>query len=317
MNKEKKTNSREQITKKKGQRAKSKLVLLFSLLITLSSLLIISCSSAPKKPTEIFSERIIAANQLNLANQTANQGRYEDALLIIGEARRLALGTDDPSLRIKTTMGRANILFALGRHAEAFKEWEIAADEGDVSEEPVLAALARIYTIRGELVLLANETEMSDHSARAAAERCKTRVTGEMLNVKSDSLSTATGYVTLGMAEKQLRSWVEAENAVKRALEIHEKNRCLEDAAYDWFLIASIRSLAGNYTTALEALRMAISFDRRAENGFGLASSWQAMGDVYKKSGQIEESGKAYRRALDIYRAINLSAKAEELEQLL
>ena len=57
--------------------------LLFSLLIALFSFLIFSCSSAPKKAAEIFTERIIAANQLNLANQTANQGRYEDALLIL------------------------------------------------------------------------------------------------------------------------------------------------------------------------------------------------------------------------------------------
>jgi tetratricopeptide (TPR) repeat protein len=132
--------------------------------------------------------------------------------------------------------------------------------------------------------------------------------------VRSDQLSTAAGYVTLGMAEKQLRRWAEAENAVRQALAIHEKSLSLEDAAYDWFIIASIRSVAGNHNAALEALRMAISFDRRAENGFGLASSWQAMGDVFQKAGRPGDSESAYRRAAEIFRALGFIDRAEKLE---
>ena len=271
------------------------------------------CSSAPKKPVEVFTTRIIAGNQLNLANQSASQGHYEDALLILEEARRLALSTDDPALRIKTSMSRGNILFSLGRHTEAFQEWETAAAEGSASGETVLAALARIYAIRAELVQLSNEKEPGDGDGAAAAEEIKTRLAVEMAAVKSDSSSTAVGNIVLGMAEKQMGRWTEAENAVKKALSFHEKNLNLEDAAYDWFLIASIRSVAGNYDSALEALKMAIRFDRRAENGFGLASSWQAMGDVYKKSGKAEESRDAYNRAAEIYRAINLNDLADQL----
>ena len=275
------------------------------------------CSSVPKKAAEVFTERNLSANQLNLANQTANQGRYEDALHILTEARRLALSTDDPPLRIKSAMSRGNILFSLGRHAEAFEEWENAAAEGEDSGEPVLAALARIYAIRGRLVLLANETGESGSDGSARAAEFKIRLTEELAFVKSDPLSGAAGYVTMGLAEKQLGNWAEAENIVLRAQEIHDKNRYLEDAAYDWFLIASIRSVAGNYESSLQALRMAISFDRRAENGFGLASSWKAMGEVHKKYGRSEESVKAFRRAADIYRAIGLLERAEQLEDQL
>jgi hypothetical protein len=58
----------------------------------------------------------------------------------------------------------------------------------------------------------------------------------------------------------------------------------------------------------------AINFDRRAENGFGLASSWQAMGDVYQKAGRTQESLDAWSRAAEIYRALGLDNKAESLE---
>jgi len=298
----------------KKKKSMIKKVLFFSALLIVYCSLFIACSSAPKKAPEIFTSLLLAANQLKLANQTADQGRYEDALLILDEALRLALSTDDSALRIKTSMSRGNILFSMGRHSEAFTEWENAAAEGDDSDQPVLAAQARIYTIRGKLVLLANESGDGWKEGDTAAAEYKVQLNQELVLVKSDALSTASGYVTLGMAEKQMGHWVEAESVVKQALEIHDKNRYLEDAAYDWFLIASIRSLAGNYDSSLQALEKALSFDRRAENGFGLASSWQAAGDVYQKAGRTEESRKAYRRAVDIFRAINLKDRAENLE---
>ena len=280
------------------------LSLLFAFLICLPG-----CSSAPKKPLEIFTERNVGASQLNLANQTAIHGRYEDALRLLAEARRIALSTDDPQLRIKTSMSRGNILFSMGRRTEAFSEFESAAAEGDASGENVLASLARIYTIRANLRL-----QEESGKNNAAVGDLTTRLNNEMTAVRSDSSATAAALVTLGMAEKLSGRWTEAENAVKKALDIHDKGRFLEDAAYDWFLIASIRSVAGNYDSSIEALRQAIRFDRRAENGFGLASSWQAMGDVYKKAGRTEDSRAAYRRAAEIFLAIGLNERADQLE---
>jgi len=271
------------------------------------------CSSTPKKPVEIFTDRNMAANQLNLANQTAARGRFSDALLILEEARRLALSTDDPALRIKTSTSRGSILFSLGRQAEAFREWENASTEADAAGQSVLAALARLYTIRARIVLLGTDPQGGKQTDDAAVE-FKNQIGKEMLIVKADPLSAAAGYVTLGMAEKQLKHWTEAEDAVTAALKIHEKNLYLEDSAYDWFLIASIRSVSGKYDSALEALETAISFDRRAENGFGLASSWQAKGEVYQKAGRPEEAGSARRRAAEIFRAIGLPDNAAKLE---
>jgi tetratricopeptide (TPR) repeat protein len=125
----------------------------------------------------------------------------------------------------------------------------------------------------------------------------------------------ASGYLTLALAEKHLHRWAEAEAAARRALAIYERGRFLEDSAYSWFIIASIRSLSGSYDSALLALRTAIEIDRRAENGFGLASSWHAMGDVYRNAGRLQESRAAHQRAADIYRAIGHHDRAEELER--
>ena len=277
-----------------------RIIIMFTLVIFILLAGFSGCSSAPKRPAEDFTIRNMASNQLNFAEKAANQGRFEDALLFLDEARRLTLSTDDPALRIRTSICNGNYLFSLGRETEAFQSLEAAAAEADASGQGNLAALARIYAIRAKLVLLSNTGKDAD----AAAQELKTRLVKEQAAIKSDPLTSAAGHVTMGFAERQLRRWAEAESAVKQGLEIHEKNRYLEDAAYDWFLIASIRSQAGNYSAALEALNKAIHFDRRAENGFGLASSWQAMGDVYKKAGKAEESQKAYNRAAEIFEAI-------------
>ena len=282
---------------------------LILLLITLFS----ACSSAPKPPTEIFADRNTAINLLAFANQTANHGRYEEALFILKDARRLALSTDDPKLRINTTISQGNFVFALGRHDEAFGEWENAAAEGEASGEKALAALARIYTIRGKILML----DQGSGIAYNIVEELKTQLGEEMALVRSDPYATAAGNITLGLAEKQSGNWAEAENAVRRALAFHERELHLEDAAYDWFIIGSIRSMAGNYESSLEALNTAIRFDRRAENGYGLASSWHAIGDVHMKAGNSDEAYAAWFRAAEIYRAINMPALAEKIESLL
>ena len=280
------------------------------LIIFLFSLVFSGCSSAPKKQNEIFTERNTAENQLNLANRTANRGFLEDALVIMEDARRLALSTDDPSLRIRTLISRGSILFSLGRQSEAFADWENAASEADASGEKVLASLARIYAIRGSVIQLAG-----GEASAASADECRENLAREMNIVKNDAFATAVGYVTLGMTEKESGRWAEAESAVKKALDFHVKNLSLEEAAYDWFIIASIRSMAGNYDSALEALGSAISYDRRAENGFGLASSWHASGEVYQKAGRDEEARAAFRRAAEIYRALGHVKYAEQLEK--
>ena len=299
---------------KKGQKRNS-LLFFGSVFVFVVGLSFFSaCSSAPEKATEIIIDRNTATKQLNIANQMASHGRYEEALFFLGEARRLAVSTDDPSLRIRTSISLGNILFSTGRHDEAFENWEIAAAEGDSSREPILAALARIFIIRGSIMRLTMEEQ---GNTAAAVEEYRNRLAVQTSAVRSDQFASAAGYITLGLAEKELGRWAEAESTVRRALDIHEKNMELEDAAYAWFLIASIRSVAGNHDLALEALARAISFDRRAENGFGLASSWQAIGDVYGKTGRTEESMAAWLRAVEIYRAINMNELAEKVESRL
>ncbi|MCL2834385.1 MAG: hypothetical protein FWD78_14535 [Treponema sp.] len=259
-----------------------------------------SCSSVPKKPVEIFTERIMAANQLDLANNTANQGRFADALLIINDSKRRAISVDDPSLIIKTAIYRGNILFSLGRSEEAFADWEAAQAEADRSGLKDLWALAGIYAARGNLLQLINS------GSKNSIPEIRDQVSVLIALIKSDNIAQAMGYLVQGMCEKEMQRYADAEKSVRHAIDIHEKNRYLEEAAYDWYFLASIFSVSQRYDDALSALGNSISFDRRAENGFGLASSWQAMGEVYLKNNRREDSAASFNRASEIFLSIGL-----------
>ncbi|MDR0452966.1 MAG: hypothetical protein LBH15_07985, partial [Treponema sp.] len=87
-------------------------------------------------------------------------------------------------------------------------------------------------------------------------------------------------------------------------------SRYPEQAAYDWYLIASARSVAGDYGAALEALEEALDCDRRAENSYGLGKDWLARGDVLSKAGRPAEAEAAWRRAAEIFASAGLDADA-------
>ncbi|MDR0374740.1 MAG: hypothetical protein LBH85_03345 [Treponema sp.] len=274
------------------------------LFFILAPLLWVACSSAPKRPAEIFNVRQLGENQLDLVNKAVDQGDYERAFELLTEARRLAVSTDYPSLLVRTKLVEGGILYNQGEVEQAEAAWNAALLEAERSGETELAAQTRIYLARNALI-----TKKTSPSEVAA------QVTREIGSIKKDTLSIALGWNVIGLAEKEKNNYAVAETYFKKALAIHEKANYLEQAAYDWYLIASSRSMSGQFAPAIEALNAAIQFDRRAENTWGLASDWRAMGDVYRKAGKPAEAKAAYARAADIYRSINRQREAEDAEK--
>ena len=249
--------------------------------------------------------RNMTETQLELANRAADQGRYAEALDLLQEARRLSVSADDPKLLIRTRLSRGNILFYMGRAGEAEELWTAALDEALAAGDEELAAVSRVYMARSRLL-----GGVSD------AGTVRTQVQDELSKMKSP-LHTALAWTVAGLAEKELGRWNDGENAVKNALNIHQKHNYLEQAAYDWYLIASIRSVAGDYPGALAALDESLAFDRRAENTYGLGMDWLARGEVQRKAGNTAEAAAAYRRSGDIFRSLNLEKEAAQADQRL
>lgn len=279
-------------------------------LIFLLMVILWGCSSAPKGPVEITAKRTTARSQLDLANQEADRGNFTNALTLLEEARRIAVSADDPPLLIRCSLARGNILFAQGLGAEAAEAWNAALAEADRAGDKELAALCRVYMNRAKLL-----SDTSVGGGAGNADTIRAEVAKDLALITNDKLAAALAWTVIGMAEKESRRWKEAEAAIKKALDIHQKESYLAEAAYDWYLIASVRSTAGHYDAALEALVEARNLDRRQENSFGLAADWRALGDVYRKMNRPAEAEAAYHRSAAIFRAMGLEQKAAELEE--
>ena len=283
-----------------------KMALLFYLLSF--TFYLFSCSSAPKNPGDIFDLRKRAETQLGLGNKQSDRGSLDSAMLLLDDALQLAIAADDPSLRIRVKLSRGNVLFSLGRADEARENWDAALAEAELAGNRELAAICRIHIGRGKLL---------SPNARETAQAVRDEVSKDITLIKSGSFYTAFAWTVIGIAEKELGRYAEAESAVRRSLAINEKDRRLELAAYDWFMIGSFRSLSGNFRGAQQALETAITFDRRVENSWGLASDWRALGDVRIKAGEREAALAAYQRSAEILRAMgNESAAAETLSRI-
>jgi tetratricopeptide (TPR) repeat protein len=244
----------------------------------------------------------MAASQLDLANREADRGNYTGALEQLEDVWRLALSVDDPPLLIKAGLARGNALLGLGRTAEADTAWDAALAEAERAGEAELGAVCRVYQARGLLLTVGAAAEVRD------------RVSAALGQIRTDKLSAALAQTVLALAEKDLGRYAEAEEALNRALTIHLADRQLELAAYDWYLIGSVRSVAGRYDRADEALVSALSLDRRAENSHGIGMDWMARGDVALRAGRSADALAAYRRAADVFAAAGFALPAAEAE---
>ena len=273
------------------------------LFVPLLAALFDSCSSVPPRPAEVFAVQSMADTLIGRANAESDKGNYSEALILLNEAWKLAVSTDRPALRVRVNLARANALYALGRTGEAERIWRDAEEEANFAGEPLLASASRVFRARSMLL-----------SGKQNPEGTMELLQTEQGNLKGDKLLYAMSWTVKGLAEKELGYFSEAEKSIMNALSIHDKGRYLEQAAYDWYLIASIRSVAGNYNGAIQALNRAIGFDRRAENTFGLAMDWAAMGDVYLKSENENNAFFAWNRSAEIFRVMEKEKEALEVE---
>jgi tetratricopeptide (TPR) repeat protein len=262
-----------------------------------------ACSSPPKNPADVYEMRKRAEVQLDLGNKQADRGDLENALILLTEALRLAVITDDPGLRIRARLSQGNVFFLSGRVDDAVTGWNKALLEAEQDGDAELAAVCRIHIERGNLL---------SPGGKSAAQSVRDAVNRDLGLIKQDRFYAAFAWMVICLAEKELGRYGEAEAAARRSLDIHEKDLYFELAAYDWFMIASFRSLAADYGGARQALDNAIAFDRRVENSWGLASDWRALGDVHAKAGDRSTSRAAYQRAAEIYRALDSEEMAEQ-----
>ncbi|MDR2481980.1 MAG: hypothetical protein LBD07_06835 [Spirochaetaceae bacterium] len=262
-----------------------------------------SCSSAPSRPAEIVSVRSTAFTQIELANKKTSMGNYIQALEHLKEARRVAVACDDPNLLILTDIAQSDVSFYLGNPDEARQKMQNALNTAKEENYIELAALCEIYLARFGL--------LSNPHDKAVAEDARRDINKNIAALKKEKLNAAFGWTVAALAEKELENFPGAETALKKALAVHLSLNYLEAAAYDWYLMASVFSISGNYTKAAAAIKDAILLDRRAENSHGLGMDYLALGNIYHKAGNEQAAKDAYQRSELVFKAARLDDEAK------
>jgi ATP/maltotriose-dependent transcriptional regulator MalT len=273
------------------------------LIIFIAAIFIFSCSTKPKNLGDIYTIRTQTEKEFSIANKEAGRGNYEIAQGLLEECRRKAISVDDAGLIIRCGLSLGNVLFSLGKDnalSDLEKTVQLAQKHGDKE----LLSISKIYYERCMLL-----------SGKVQPQTALDNVTREAANIKNDQLYIAFSWQVKGLAYRALNSYKEAENAFKQSLAIHEKEKYLENASYDWYNIASIRSTTGNTQGAVQALEEAIKLDRRVENSWALAANWRAMGDVQRKAGNNQAANEAYLRSKEIFNALGKSSDAAEIDK--
>ncbi len=292
-----------------------KLVSGLAAVVLSTGILLTGCSSAPERPAEIFTSRDAAQDQMEMARLAVMNRKPAVARQYLAEAWRLAVSTDDADTRIRVLLATGNAWYSEGVLEEATRLWQEAKTEADREAITLLSAAATVHIARGSLAEGHPEQNMPLAEREERARTARAQIHAVLKDLQKDRLYTAFAWRVLALADKELGNTDAAVNEISESTGIHEAGQYLEDAAYDWYIKASIYSKAARYPEALNALEQALRFDRRAENAAGLGRDWMAVGTVLEKSGDPDGARSARVRARDIFRAAFLTVQAEEAEK--
>ncbi|MDR1286851.1 MAG: hypothetical protein LBK08_04505 [Treponema sp.] len=272
-------------------------------------LFILGCSSAPERPLEINNTRSMAESQLDLANRNIDLGNYGDALELLDEARRLAVSSDSPSLRIRTNLSMGNVLFYQGRAREAFRIWLAALAEAEQEGGAELAAVCRIHIDRGRLfraaaagtaALLPEDRPRGpggERGADAAAGASEEGASGAGAAEAEASLAAETGRRNRG--RRPSRGNVSVAQSVRD--DVIGEMSVIKDRQYTalgWTVAALAERELGNYAEAEAAVRRALSIHEKDRYLEQAAYDWYLIASIRSTGGMYPAAEEAIAQAI-------------------
>jgi tetratricopeptide (TPR) repeat protein len=267
----------------------------------ISSILLFSCSSAPKVPPEIVVTRNEGGRLVQLGAKALREGAQDAARDYYTEAYRLFTLVDEPE-------GRIRALDGLSRFAPNGEELRAQAERiAQESGKDDLVALASLLTAEYDLhstdkALVEKAAEIAFRGANGLSKR---------------PMDKARALRIYASALKTLGRYPEALKVLDEAAGIDKGKRAYTEYASDKYLSASIYSKTDRYPEAWTNLWEALDYDRRAENAGGIGADYLAMALVSEKQGNREDAKKFLQRSLDVYTAARMKAQIEDIQNRL
>ncbi|MBO4404606.1 MAG: hypothetical protein J5780_04670 [Treponema sp.] len=282
-------------------------------------LFLISCSSAPKRAMQVSDVSAKADERYETAVSELSSGQFEKAYSHLTQAFNYAVSVDASDLLCKICL--SGVVYkidvdVLGEikappeksflNSSAEKILSDALVFARRSSDPeVLSSVQKIYEIK--LALAKKETRYDEYlSVLDSVEK----------SISKEIYYTGYVYRTKGDIFVLKGNYKDAEENYLKAANLHTKNRYLSEIGMDWYSVARSRSLSGQKDAALEAVKLALKYDRDAENTPAIALDYMAASRILLKGNpSAKDKEEAFSLALwaaEIYEAGGFTAEAAE-----
>jgi tetratricopeptide (TPR) repeat protein len=259
----------------------------------LAAVMMAGCSSAPKKQDQLFDLRNRAAETAKFGNDAFRKGDLEQAMRLFTLALALNAAADSRAGLVDSYNSVGKVHLARGAGDEAVRHFQEALRIAEDMADPGLIAQSR--NSLGEAAFAA-----ADFAGALA-------LFGQALD--THGLGGQTRAVILhnqGAALRRLGRTAESGEKFEAALRINSRYKNWFEAASNSYMLASLRSEAGNASGALALARQALRYDRRVENSRGIAKDYVALGRITAKSGDEARALEHYERAVLVLRSMTV-----------
>lgn len=266
----------------------------------------VSCSST-KRPMVITTVTDQADSNYEEANNLISYGKYEMADEKLTTAKNLAVSIDDSYLLTRISCSRISYFLALNELEQAENAMKDAAryySRCSKEEKKSLAGIFSVYQAR--IILAKNE---NPETALSLLTKEKNNITGKYY--------LAYWNRVYGEVCVALKKYKDAENAFEEAAKIHIKDRYLSEIGQDYFSLARTRSLAGKKNGAVEAMELALKYDKDAENTQAIILDYFACAKILVKDNPSEDDRKKARGCAEWAKEIAItSGNVDNLQQI-
>ncbi|MCL2791987.1 MAG: tetratricopeptide repeat protein [Spirochaetaceae bacterium] len=277
---------------------------LFFFLTIIILLFTISCSSQPRKSSEINTRRNRAADYSGFAHRYFRDGLFNQALVFYYMAldENIAADFEPGKSIVKNSIGRTHLLMGNLDSAEIYiqQSYNLAKKLGN---RDLIASAANVFA---ELRIFQNLIPEAEKFISEAIE-----------NTGRNTPVLAEIFHNLAIIEHRKGNSAQALATINNAITINRRNKAHLNLAANYYFAASVYSQQNNFDKAIEMLKNALIEDRRVENSYGIAKDYRALGIVSLRNNRKEDAYYFFVKSLNIFRVIRNTEEEKSVLEFL
>jgi tetratricopeptide (TPR) repeat protein len=262
--------------------------------------LLSSCSTAPTKTETVSTVKTQAAQASSFGDAYFKQGRYDLALQFFTQALDYNTSVDNGEGVIQSYDAIAKVYMATGDLGTAEDIFTRARELARSSKKSLFFvssnSLGELYLARGEpqkSLAIFEEALAMPEEARTAAQ----------LGIL---------YHNLGTTHKNLGDPAKALEYYGKSLKINLANKLIEEAASDYYMIASVNSKQGDYEQAARNADLALAYDKQIENSQGIAKDLYALGLIATRRKDTASAYDYFQRAYLVFTTLGQKSEMKK-----